>query len=233
MRGESLRRQFRRHLHRICIPGQHLGREVNCVIKDPKQVLGRVCLAFPSTYAIGQSHHGLQVLYSIMNNDPRWACERAFTPWLDFEALLVEQRLPLYSLETFTPLCEFDVVGFSLHYKDLNATLLTMLHLSRIPLASEERGWHDPLMIAVGPGAQKPEVMASFVDLFVIGDGEESLPWVTEQWMRLKHSRAISRIEAIARLVSQISWGYAPAYYKPSYNGDGTLACVASTSSFT
>ena len=106
MRGESLKSQVRQHLHRISKPGQYLGGEVNCVVKDTKQVLGRVCLAFTDTHAIGQSHHGLQVLYSIMNNDPRWACERAFTPWLDFEAMLVEQRLPLYSLETFTPLCE-------------------------------------------------------------------------------------------------------------------------------
>lgn len=224
MRGESLKRQVRQHLHRISTPGQYLGGEVNCVFKDPKQVLGRVCLPFPDTHAIGQSRHGLQVLYSIMNNDPRWHCERAFTPWLDIEALPVEQRLPLYSLETFTPLCEFDVVGFSFQYEVLYTSLLTMLYLSGIPLASEERGWDDPLVIAGGPGARNPEVMTSFVGFFVVGDSEESLPWVMEVWMRLKHSRAISRTEAIARLVSQISWGYAPAFYEPSYNVDGTLA---------
>ena len=85
MRGESLKSKVRQHLHRISKPGYYLGGEVNCVVKDTKQVLGRVCLAFTDTHAIGQIHHGLQVLYSIMNNDPRWACERAFTPWFDFE----------------------------------------------------------------------------------------------------------------------------------------------------
>ena len=88
MRGESLKSKVRQHLHRISKPGHYLGGEVNCVVKDTKQVLGRVCLTFTNTHAIGQSHHGLEVLYSIMNNDPRWACEGAFTPWFDFEAML-------------------------------------------------------------------------------------------------------------------------------------------------
>jgi radical SAM family uncharacterized protein len=229
MRGESLKKRVRQHLHHVSTPGQYLGGEVNSVVKDPTQVEGRVCLAFPDTYAIGQSHHGLQVLYSILNNDPRWACERAFTPWLDFESVLVGQRLPLYSLETFTPLHEFDIVGFSLQYEVLYTNVLTMLHLGGIPFSREERDWDAPLVIAGGPGAQNPEVMAEFVDVFVIGDGEESLPWLVEEWMRLKQKRATSRTEAIARLVSQVSWAYAPAFYVPSYNQDGTLASLNRT----
>ena len=229
MRGESLKKRVRQHLHHVSTPGQYLGGEVNSVVKDPAQVEGRVCLAFPDTYAIGQSHHGLQVLYSILNNDPRWACERAFTPWLDFESVLVGQRLPLYSLETFTPLHEFDIVGFSLQYEVLYTNVLTMLHLGGIPFSREERDWDAPLVIAGGPGAQTPEVMAAFVDVFVIGDGEESLPWLVEEWMRLKQKRATSRTEAIARLVSQVSWAYAPAFYVPSYNQDGTLASLNRT----
>src|SRR5437899_911689 len=78
---------------------------------------GKLCLAFPDAYTLGMSHHGLQVLYTIMNNDPQWACERCFTPWVDFEDLLRRQRLPLYSLETFTPLHRFDLIGFSLQYE--------------------------------------------------------------------------------------------------------------------
>jgi hypothetical protein len=226
MRGESLKSKVRQHLHRISKPGHYLGGEVNCVVKDTKQVLGRVCLAFTDTHAIGQSHNGLEVLYSIMNNDPRWACEGAFTPWFDFEAMLVEQRLPLYLLKTFTPLCEFDVVSFSLQYEVFYNSLLTMLHLGGIPLMREEHGRDDLLVIVGSPGAQNPEVMASFVDLFVVGDTEERLPWVMEEYPRLKHSRAISSTEAIARLVSQISWGYAPAFYEPSYNDDGTLSSL-------
>lgn len=223
MRGESLKKLIRPHLHKIATPGQYLGGEVNSVAKSSQEVLGRVCLAFPDTYTIGQSHHGLQVLYSLLNNDPRWACERAFTPWLDFEALLRDLRLPLYSLETFTPLHEFDVVGFSLQYEVLYTNLLTMLDLGGIPHFREERDWDHPLVIAGGPGAQNPEVMADFVDIFVIGDGEESLPWLLAEWVRLKQRRVGTRSEAIAELVSQVSWAYAPAFYEPTYGPDGVL----------
>src|SRR5437762_2975982 len=94
-------------LPRVQSPAQYTGGELNSVVKDHRSVRGKLCVAFPDAYTLGQSHHGLQVLYSIMNDDPQWACERAFTPWLDFEAELRKHRLPLYSLETFTPLHEF------------------------------------------------------------------------------------------------------------------------------
>src|SRR6476660_8089722 len=83
---------------RVQMPAQYLGGELNAVVKDHRQVRGKLCLAFPDTYGLGMSHHGLQVLYTIMNSDPQWACERAFTPWIDFEAELRRQGLPLYGL---------------------------------------------------------------------------------------------------------------------------------------
>src|SRR5687767_2339826 len=97
----ALKEAVLRILPRVQGPAQYAGGELNSVVKNPRDVRGRLCLAFPDAYTIGQSHHGLQVLYTIMNEDPQWACERAFTPWLDFEAELRRQRLPLYSLETF------------------------------------------------------------------------------------------------------------------------------------
>ena len=105
-----------RILPNIRTPGQYVGGELNSVVKDHRTVRGTVCLAFPDTYALGMSHHGLQVLYSLMNA-AGWACERAFTPLPDFEEALKQHDLPLYSLETFTPLCRFDVLGFSLQYE--------------------------------------------------------------------------------------------------------------------
>jgi radical SAM superfamily enzyme YgiQ (UPF0313 family) len=175
-----------RLLTRVATPAQYIGGELNSVAKDPRQVRGRLCLAFPDTYQLGMSHHGLQVLYSLLNADPQWACERAFTPWTDWEGELRGHRLPLYSLETFTPLREFDLVGFSLQYEVSYTNVLTMLELGGIPLFSTERRVTDPLVVAGGPGAQNPELLAPFVDLFVIGDGEESLPWVMEKWVGLK-----------------------------------------------
>src|SRR5437899_11196811 len=117
MINTGLKEAVGRLLPRVQAPAQYIGGELNSVVKDRRSVRGRVCLAFPDTYGLGTSHHGLQVLYTIMNDDPQWACERAFTPWLDFEAQLRQERLPLYSLATFTPLGEFDLVGFSLLYE--------------------------------------------------------------------------------------------------------------------
>src|SRR5262249_49801341 len=107
MINPSVRDAVARLLPRVQMPAQYTGGELNAVVKDHRRVRGKLCLAFPDTYALGMSHHGLQVLYSIMSGDPQWACERAFTPWTDFEAELRRAGLPLYSLETFTPLRDF------------------------------------------------------------------------------------------------------------------------------
>jgi len=149
-----------RILMRVQMPAQYIGGEWNMVRKDPRGVRGRLCLAFPDAYTIGMSHHGLQVLYSLMNARDDWYCERVFTPWPDMEAHLREADLPLYSLETFTPLAEFDVLGFSLQYEICYTNLLTMLDLGRIPLRGDQRTMHHPLVIAGGPCAQNPEPLS-------------------------------------------------------------------------
>src|SRR6516165_5280682 len=188
-----LKETIQRLLPRVQMPGQYIGGELNSVVKNHHQVRGKLCLTFPDTYPLGTSHHGLQVLYTIMNNDPQWACERAFTPWVDFEALLRTNRLPVYSLETFTPLCDFDLLGFSLQYEVCYTNILTMLELGGVPLYSNERTLDHPLVIAGGPGAQNPEILAPFIDVFIIGDGEESLPWIMEKWISLKEAGGRSR----------------------------------------
>ena len=128
-----------RILPRVQTPAQYLGGELNMVRKDHRAVAGKLCLAFPDMYSIGMSHHGLQVLYVIMNGRDDWACERAFAPWSDMEALLREHDVPLYSLETYTPLSEFDVVGFTFQTELCTSNVLTMLDLGRIPLHAAER----------------------------------------------------------------------------------------------
>src|SRR5437870_2806487 len=190
MLNTSLKDAVLRLLPRVQTPAQYAGGELNCIVKDHRQVRGKLCLAFPDAYTLGMSHHGLQVLYTIMNNDPEWTCERAFTPWIDFEGELRRANLPLYSLETFTPLCDFDIIGFSLQYEVCYTNVLTMLDLGRIALHAKDRTLEHPLVIAGGPGAQNPELLAPFIDIFVIGDGEESLPWLMDKWMSLKERRA-------------------------------------------
>ena len=210
-----------RILTRVRTPAQYAGGELNCVVKDHNAVRGTLCLAFPDTYSIGMSHHGLQVLYALMNGMD-WACERAFTPLPDFEAGLREHDLPLYGLETFTPLNQFDVLGFTLQYEISYSNVLTMLDLGRIPLRAEDRGDDDTLVIAGGPGGQNPELLAPFIDLFVMGDGEPSLPVVCEQWRSMKGS-GLSREEKLAKIVGSVDWAYAPRFYEPIYGEDGSI----------
>ena len=188
---------------------------------------GTVCLAFPDTYALGMSHHGLQVLYSLMNA-AGWACERAFTPLPDFEDALKQHGLPLYSLETFTPLCQFDVLGFSLQYEICYTNVLMMLDLGGIALHAEDRGPDDTLVIAGGPGAQNPELLAPYIDLFVIGDGEPSLPVVCDMWKAMKGS-GLSREEKLARIAGSVEWAYVPRFYEPLYREDGTILEIRRT----
>jgi radical SAM family uncharacterized protein len=202
-------------------PAQYVGGELNSIAKDHASVRGSVCLAFPDTYSLGMSHHGLQVLYSLMNARD-WACERVFTPLPDFEAAVREHGLPLYSLETFTPLNQFDVIGFSLQYEICYTNVLTMLDLGKIVLHATERGPDDTLVIAGGPGGQNPELLAPFVDLFVIGDGEPSLPIVCDMWRDLKGS-GLSRAEKLARIAGAVSWAYVPSFYEPIYGDDGSI----------
>jgi radical SAM family uncharacterized protein len=229
--NSALRDAVERLLPRVQMPAQYVGGELNSVVKDHRGVRGTLCLAFPDTYSLGTSHHGLQVLYTIMNEDPQWACERAFAPWLDFEAELRRAGLPLYSLETFTPLRDFDAVGFSLQYEVCYTNLLTMLDLGGIPLHSRDRTLDDPLVIGGGPGAQNPEILAPFVDVFIIGDGEESLPWLMNRWMMLKERSGMSRADMIADVVGNTTWAYAPLFYEPEYHADGTLAALHRTRS--
>ncbi len=236
MLNSSLKQAVHRLLPRVVTPAQYIGGELNSVVKDHRDVRGKLCLAFPDTYGLGMSHHGYQVLYSIMNNDPQWACERAFTPWLDFEKELRAHSLPLYSLETFTPLVEFDLVGFSLQYEVGYTNILTMLDLGRIPMWSKERTLDHPLVVAGGPGAQNPELLAPFIDLFVIGDGEESLPFVMEKWIAGKEAArrdgdysAERRADILASIVGSTNWAYAPQFYEPEYHADGTLATMNRT----
>jgi radical SAM family uncharacterized protein len=229
MVNKALKEAIQRHLLRVQMPGQYIGGELNSVVKDHRQVRGKLCLTFPDTYPLGTSHHGLQVLYSILNNDPQWACERAFTPWLDFEEVLRKSSFPLYSLETFTPLHEFDVLAFSLQYEICYTNILTMLELGGVPLYSKDRTLAAPLVIAGGPGAQNPEVLAPFIDIFVIGDGEESLPWIMDRWMTLKERGGKSRDDMIAEIVGSTTWAYAPMFYEPEYHADGTIAAINRT----
>jgi radical SAM family uncharacterized protein len=211
-----------RLLPRVQTPAQYVGGEWNAVVKDHRRLRGKLCLAFPDTYSIGMSHYGLQVLYDVMNRRDDWACERVFCPLADLEQLLREHGLPLWSLETFTPLSAFDVLGFTLQYDLCYSNVLTMLDLGGIPLAAQERTAAHPLVIAGGPCGMNPEPMARFIDAFLIGDGEEALPELCDVWAELKQA-GLDRETMLARLAARLPYVYVPRFYEPQDDGNGRM----------
>jgi radical SAM family uncharacterized protein len=217
----NLRSEIERFLlSEINLPGQYIGGELGSIVKPKESVKGRFCFCFPDVYTVGMSHYGLQLLYSIMNRQTEWACERCFTPYPDMTAALQKRNLPLYSLETFTPLYEFDVIGFTLQYELSYTNVLTMLSLGKIPLHCSERTMKDPLVIAGGPSAVNPEPMSDFIDIFVIGDGEETLQQVCDFWLQMKHKHT-DRRKALLETARQFDFAAVPQLYSVEYDANG------------
>src|SRR3972149_2202856 len=171
-------------------PVRYLGQEINSIRKDPTEVRLRFCQAFPDVYEVGMSHLGIQILNNIINSKKWVACERAFAPWVDMEKVLREKGIPLSSLESSTPLNQFDIVGFSLQYELCFTNVLNMLDLSNIPLFSQDRDDRFPLVIAGGPLTFNPAPMADFFDAMVIGDGEEVVSEICDLALQSKEAGA-------------------------------------------
>ncbi len=204
-------------------PGRYLGNEYGVVRKDPTAVALRVALAFPDVYEIAQSYPGLHILYDLLNRRPEVYAERVYAPWVDLEALLRQRGLPLVSLETFTPLFVFDVVGFTLQYELTYTNLLNMLDLGRIPLFSKDRDLNYPLVIGGGPCAFNPEPIAPFLDAILLGDGEEAIHEICDAVLGLRSS---GDKEALLEALRQIPGVYVPAFFEPKYSPAGQLLFI-------
>lgn len=213
----SIDTQLEKMLRKVEKPARYTGGEVNSVKKDPEQVSVRFGFAFPDTYEIGMSYMGMQILYNILNRNEKIYCERIFAPAEDMEALMREEGRKLFTLETFTPVDELDIVGFTLQYELSYTNVLNILDLSGMPLHSADRGEGFPVIVAGGPCAYNPEPLADFIDLFMIGDGEELL----EQVCLLK-MECDSKKEFLQR-ACKLQGVYVPAFYEPIYNEDGTI----------
>ena len=210
------------HLLDVQQPSQYIGGEVNSVVKDHETAKVKMVLAFPDTYRIGMSHWGLQILYGVINREPDMLAERVFAPWLDMESALRKNHLPLFSLETHRALADFDIIGFSLQHELCYTNVLAMLDLAGIPFLSRERTDEHPLIIAGGPAAFNPEPLSDFIDLFVIGDGEEKIIELLREFIRLKDQKT-DRLTILKELARKISGIYVPALYEVTYQADGTL----------
>ena len=206
-------------------PAQYIGSEPNIIVKNRNDVDVTFALAFPDAYTVGISHLGLQILYSILNARDDVAAERVYAPMPDMTAKLREERVPLYSLETFTPLREFDVVGFSLQYEMCCTNVLLMLDLAGIPLLSERRTQEDPLVVAGGPCAFNPEPMSGFIDLFIIGDGEQAVTALVDE-IKTARAKKMSRRDTLVHLAKKVPGAYVPSLYGVSFSNDGTVEAV-------
>ncbi len=208
-------------------PGRYIGGELNSVEKDPSAVDLRFAFCFPDTYEIGMSHLGIKILYYLINQREDAYCERVFAPWLDMEEQMKAVGLPLFSLETGTPLSEFDLIGFTLQYELSYTNCLSMLDLGGVPLLAKDRNGLKNLVVGGGPCACNPEPLAEIFDLFMLGDGEEVFMDLLDLYKEYKQ-RDASR-EEFLRAAAHIGGVYVPSLYEVSYHEDGTVEAVVPT----
>ncbi|QQR89768.1 MAG: TIGR03960 family B12-binding radical SAM protein [Myxococcales bacterium] len=211
-------------LPKVMKPARYVGGEHGEILKDFDAAACTICLAFPDLYDIGMSHLGYKILYSIINKHPKLLAERSYAPWLDMEQELRLRDEPLRSLESWRPLSDFDIVGFSLQFELTYSNVLLMLELGGIPLRSDERNNDDPLIVAGGPCATHAEPMSSFIDVFLIGDGEEATPELMLTWSALKKTK-MTRVERL-RALAKLPGLYVPSLYQSETMEDTGLQVV-------
>ena len=216
---------FEELLDKVEKPGRYTGKEFNEIIKKEDASTIKIALAFPDLYEIGMSYLGFKILYEIINKRDDAFAERVFSPAVDMEKLMRERQVPAFSLETYRPLKSFDIVGFTIQHELCYSNILNLIDLGQIPLRSEERKEDDPLIIAGGPGAFNAEPLSAFIDLFVIGEGEEIIDEIIEvykEWKGKKQSRT-KLLEELANLEGI----YVPSFYEVTYFEDGRVKSVA------
>lgn len=209
-------------------PGRYVGGEYNRIKKPWDSVESHVALVFPDIYDLGLPNLGIMILYDQLNKRSDTLCERAYLPWLDMEQAMRENNVPLYSLESKTPLANFDLIGFTLPYETLYTNALNALDLAGIPLHAKERTEEHPIIIAGGHACYNPEPMAPFIDAFVIGEGEEVIHEIIDSLQASKRL-GLNRSQTINALKS-IPGIYLPAFYTPAYKDDHTLTSLTPVS---
>lgn len=212
-------------LLRVQKPSQYIGGETGSIVKDRKKVKVSFAFCFPDTYEIGMSHLGMKILYGLINQREEFCCERVFAPDTDFEELMREENIPLYALESLTPVADFDMVGFTLQYELAYTNILNMLDLAGIPIYARDRGESlDKMIFAGGPCVCNPEPIADFFDFFILGEGEEVNLEVMDLYAQMKEKGA-SRIEFLCE-AAKIEGIYVPSLYDVSYNENGTIKAI-------
>ena len=211
-------------LLKISQPARYIGGEVNMVKKDPSKVAVRFAMCFPDVYEIGMSHLGIQILYDMFNRRDDVYCERVYSPWMDLDPIMREQKIPLFAVESQDPIKKFDFLGITIQYEMCYTNILQVLELSQIPLHAEDRTEEDPIVIGGGPCTYNPEPIAPFFDLFYMGEGEVVYFDLIDRYKEIK-ARGGSRQEFL-EMAAQIPGIYVPAFYDVSYKEDGTIEAM-------
>lgn len=215
-------KRLERILPKVQKPARYTGGEYNQIIKDKADVDIRVAFCFPDTYEIGMSNLGMSILYSTMNKLPYVWCERVYAPWGDMYEQMKNADVPLYALESGDPVSEHDVLAFSIGYEMAYSTVLDMMDMSGLPIHRADRHELLPLVIAGGTAALNPEPMADFIDIFLLGEGEE----MNNELLELLHEAKLGAWTKtdFLKKAAQIGGVYVPEFYTPVYNDDSTIA---------
>ena len=208
-------------LMKIEKPARYIGGEVNAVVKDLQNVDIRFAMCFPDVYEIGMSHLGIQILYDMFNRrDDVW-CERVYSPWVDLDKVMREEKIPLFALESQDPVRDFDFLGITIQYEMCYTNILQVLDLACIPLHAKDRTEKDPIVIGGGPCAYNPEPIAEFFDMFYIGEGETVYDELLDTYKENKKNGG-SRMDFLEK-ACQIDGIYVPMFYDVTYHEDGTI----------
>ncbi len=210
-------------------PARYIGNEINAVQKNPNDVSIRFAMCFPDVYEIGMSHLGMQILYDLFNRREDTWCERVYSPWIDLDKIMREEKIPLFALESQDPLKDFDFLGITVQYEMCYTNILQILDLSQIPLYARDRREEDPIVIGGGPCVYNPEPIAEFFDLFYIGEGEVQYDELLDAY---KEHKAVggSRLEFLEK-AAQISGIYVPLFYDVTYDDSGILKSFTTNNS--
>lgn len=217
-------KRLERILPRVQKPARYVGGEFNAIMKDKSKVDTRVAFCFPDTYEIGMSNLGMRILYGVMNNIEGVWCERCFAPWGDMEQEMRNANIPLYALESFDPIKDFDIIAFSIGYEMAFPAMVDMLDLAGVPLHASERTALTPLVVAGGTAMYNCEPIADFIDLALIGEGEEMDVELIELHRQARRE-GWSKHEFLV-CAAQIPGVYVPSLYDVVYNDDGTVKSI-------
>jgi radical SAM family uncharacterized protein len=212
-------------LYQVTKPARYTGGEWNSIVKDWDKTAIKIAVAYPDLYEIGMSNMALPILYELLNTQPDVLAERVYAPWTDMEAILRAGGIPLVSLESKHPLKDFDIIGFSLGYELTYTNVLNMLDLAQIPVLAIDRDDSHPVVIAGGTCALNPEPMADFIDLFVLGDGEEVLLELLDCLRNLKSTPKKQLLQQMATIPGI----YVPGLYRVEYQADGLFKSITPT----